>query len=126
MTKAVAKGFAPIVYVQTAPRWAALLRAACRRPGELAQFDGRPLAATRGRSRTFLGFGTGRSGTMAQPGRILVPQYANGRPASPDWYRSMVNAAVGAIHSVRKDNVVVAGGLSPFGPGRASGTRSRR
>ena len=24
----------------------------------------------------------------------LVPQYANGRPASPDWYRSMVNAAV--------------------------------
>ena len=46
----------------------------------------------------------------------LVPQYANGRPASPDWYRSMVNAAVDAIHSVRKDNVVVAGGLAPFGP----------
>ncbi|HMJ97384.1 MAG TPA: hypothetical protein VK486_16150 [Thermoleophilaceae bacterium] len=34
---------------------------------------------------------------------------------SPQRYRATVNAAYGAIHAVRADNVVVAGGLSPFG-----------
>ena len=34
---------------------------------------------------------------------------------TPQHYRAMVNAAYKAIHAVKKDNVVVAGALSPFG-----------
>lgn len=45
----------------------------------------------------------------------LMPQSEVGKPFSPGWYRSMVNAAAGAIHAVHRDNVVVAGGLAPFG-----------
>ena len=67
VTKAVAKGFAPIVYVQTAPRWAQQCTAkssACRpSPSELAQFLTAAARRYSGRSRAFLGFGTGRSGT---------------------------------------------------------------
>ncbi len=120
VTKAVAEGFAPIVYVQTAPRWAQRCTAkstACRpSPSELAQFM---TAAARRYSGSFSHLPRVRYWQIWNEPNMdayLVPQYANGRPASPDWYRSMVNAAAGAIHSVRKDNVVVAGGLSPFGP----------
>lgn len=121
VTKAVAEGFAPIVYVQTAPRWAQPCTAkstACRpSPSELAQFM---TAAARRYSGSFSRLPRVRYWQIWNEPNLdahLVPQYeANGRPASPDWYRSMVNAAAGAIHSVRKDNVVVAGGLSPFGP----------
>jgi hypothetical protein len=45
----------------------------------------------------------------------LMPQSEHGEQLSPGWYRSMVNAAAAAIHSVHRDNVVVAGGLAPFG-----------
>jgi hypothetical protein len=33
---------------------------------------------------------------------------------SPDLYRAMVNDTAAALHQVRPDNVVIAGGLSPF------------
>jgi hypothetical protein len=45
----------------------------------------------------------------------LMPQSENGKPVSPDWYRDMVNAMARAVHAVRSDNVVIAGGLAPFG-----------
>lgn len=45
----------------------------------------------------------------------LLPQFAGADPVSPDWYRSMLNSFAGAIHAVSADNVVVAGGLAPFG-----------
>jgi hypothetical protein len=44
----------------------------------------------------------------------LMPQYRAGRPYSPGWYRSMVNAFADAVHQVSRDNLVVAGGQSPF------------
>jgi Cellulase (glycosyl hydrolase family 5) len=34
---------------------------------------------------------------------------------TPEHYRAMVNAGYKAVHAVRKDNVAVAGGMSPFG-----------
>ncbi len=34
---------------------------------------------------------------------------------SPDVYRNMVNSAASALHKVHPDNVVIAGGTSPFG-----------
>ncbi len=45
----------------------------------------------------------------------LVPLEKKGRLYSPLWYRSMVNAMADAVHAVHRDNVVVAGGLAPFG-----------
>ncbi len=44
----------------------------------------------------------------------LNPQLAGGRAVSPTHYRSMLNAASDAIHSVHRDNVVITGGLAPF------------
>jgi hypothetical protein len=36
-------------------------------------------------------------------------------PASPKTYRAMVNAVAGSVHAVNPANLVVAGGLDPFG-----------
>ena len=46
---------------------------------------------------------------------FLMPQIDGGKAVSPEWYRSMVNAMAGAVHAVHRDNVVIAGGLAPFG-----------
>ena len=45
---------------------------------------------------------------------------AKGNLRSPGIYRGMVNAAYDAIHAVKRDNVVIAGGTSPFGNDDAS------
>jgi hypothetical protein len=56
--------------------------------------------------------------------RHLGPQYdtplsqpvrRSSRLLSPDIYRSMVNAFADAVHRVHADNLVIAGGLAPFG-----------
>ncbi len=45
----------------------------------------------------------------------LMPQHDDGRIVSPGWYRDMVNAMARTVHAVHRDNVVIAGGLAPFG-----------
>jgi hypothetical protein len=44
----------------------------------------------------------------------LYPQFEAGKEYSPDMYRGMVNAFSAGIHSVKADNVVIAGALAPF------------
>jgi hypothetical protein len=44
----------------------------------------------------------------------LSPQFVNGKPFAPGWYRLMLKAFAGGVHSVHRDNVVVAGSLAPF------------
>lgn len=44
----------------------------------------------------------------------LSPQLVRGRPVSPAHYRRMLNAFAAAVHAVRRDNVVIVGGLAPF------------
>jgi hypothetical protein len=44
----------------------------------------------------------------------LVPQFADGKPVSPTEYRNLLNSFARAVHSVHRDNVVVAAGLAPF------------
>ena len=56
----------------------------------------------------------------------LAPQYSGGVPASPAIYRKLVNAVAAAVHSVHADNVVVAGGTSPFGKGDATTDPTRK
>jgi hypothetical protein len=53
-------------------------------------------------------------------GGFLDPQYSSGRPASPAIYRRLVNAVADAVHSIHGDNLVIAGGLSPFAQGDAA------
>jgi Concanavalin A-like lectin/glucanases superfamily len=51
---------------------------------------------------------------------FLSPQFENGRPFAPIWYRGMLNAFAGAVHAVHRDNVVIAGSLAPFSLKRAA------
>jgi hypothetical protein len=44
----------------------------------------------------------------------LSPQFKGATPVSPKFYRAMVNEFAQAVHQVHPDNLVVAGGLSPF------------
>jgi concanavalin A-like lectin/glucanase superfamily protein len=46
---------------------------------------------------------------------FLSPQFVDGKPFAPSWYRLMLNAASEAILAIHRDNVVVAGSLAPFG-----------
>ena len=48
-------------------------------------------------------------------GREMTPQRRNGRAAAPAHYRLLVNAFADAVHGVATSNLVVAGGLAPFG-----------
>jgi hypothetical protein len=45
---------------------------------------------------------------------FLNPQTVNGKAFAPYWYRAMLNASADAIHSVKADNVVIAGETAPF------------
>jgi hypothetical protein len=117
---AAASGFIPIVYIQDAPKWAEDGRAERANDGpvrpsptELADFatalarryDGRRLPRVRYWQ------------VWNEPNLSieLMPQSEDGKPLSPGWYRAMVNAVAKAVHAVRRDNVVIAGGLAPFG-----------
>ncbi len=48
---------------------------------------------------------------------FLAPQTVKGKAVSPRWYRSMLNAAAGALHAVNSSNVVIGGETAPFGVG---------
>ncbi len=121
--KAAAKvGLSPIVSIVGAPRWT-------ENGTKTRESDGpvRPSPAALG---DFAAAAASRySGTFSRLPRVrywqvwnepnlsiqLMPQFAGDAPVSADWYRSMVNATAEAVHAVRRDNVVVAGGLAPFG-----------
>jgi hypothetical protein len=118
---AVAKGYAPIAYVQSAPAWSQRCSRGpgpCRpSPAALADFMEAAALRFRGGYRGLPRVRYWQIWNEPNLDSYLMPQYdENGRPASPDWYRSMVNASADAIHSVKEDNLVIAGGQSPFGP----------
>jgi hypothetical protein len=120
VAEAVRSSLQPLVTVHVAPRWAedagTVGPAGTRRPAphELASFV--RAAATR------------YSGEVPSLPRVhlwqvwnepnvylyISPQRVDRKPFSPQWYRQMLNAAARAIHSVHRDNVVIAGGLAPF------------
>ncbi len=117
---AVANGFTPIVYVQTAPAWAQNCSQGpgpCRpSPGDLADFMTAAARRYRGGYRGFPRVRYWQIWNEPNLNWYLMPQAdAAGRPLSPEIYRAMVNAAYAAIHAVHPDNVVIAGGTAPFG-----------
>ena len=113
----------PYVYVQTAPAWAQKNtcgtwgRGPCRpSPSALADFL---TAAARRYGGSYRGLPRVKYWQVWNEPNFLAylrPQVdASHRPLSPDIYRGLVNASADAIHAVHRDNVVIAGGLIPFG-----------
>jgi len=119
---AAVRGLAPLVYVQAAPLWAQSgqkLRPndGPVRPNPAALGDFATAAASR-YSGSFGGLPRVRHWQVWNEPNLniqLMPQFTGDTPVSADLYRSMVNAMAGAVHAVHRDNVVVAGGLAPFG-----------
>lgn len=118
---AIANSLEPIVVLYGAPRWAMRSRPADRRPWmrpDPVQFGlFAEAAATRyrgaqgGRPRIRLWQIWNEPNITVH----LAPQFgATGLPTSPALYRSLLNSAAAKLHAVRRDNVVIAGGLSPF------------
>lgn len=114
VTAAVDAGLEPIVYVENAPQWATYADSTA---GGLRRARARDLAR-------FLTAAAQRyDGTQGLPQVRFwqiwnEPNHAGQRPllaGAADWYRGFVNAAAAALHGVDPSNVVVAGGLSPFG-----------
>ncbi len=122
---AVRGGLDPLVYISASAPWAS--GAAVGLPGTWpapARFADFARATALRYSGTF----TPTGATVPLPrvrfwqawnepnaGRELAPQRAGGRAVSPTQYRRMVNAFADAVHGVDARNLVVAGGLGPFG-----------
>lgn len=118
---AVANHLKPLLVLQSAPRWAEqgsygrTYRAGVNnpRPSDFGNFAAAVAARYNGilqpRVRLFQAWNEPNNSFFFQP------QFENGRPVSPDLYRELVNAMAGSVKSVHADNLVVAGGSSPFG-----------
>ena len=125
---AKAEGLEPVLSIEGAPDWAAgsggLPGTVRPSPSEFALFA---RAAARRYSGSFGGLPRVRYWqAWNEPNyfRHLAPQYdtpvsepvrPSSRLLSPDIYRRLVNAFADAVHGVRASNVVIAGGLTPFG-----------
>jgi hypothetical protein len=130
VSEAVGAGLSPILVFSHAPLWAE------QEPSSYRPGSGRPspsafrdftLAAARRYSGDFGGLprvGSWEVWNEANLYHFLTPQYdtpltepvtADSHPVSPEVYRPLVNAMAASVHAVHRDNVVVAGGLAPFG-----------
>ncbi|MBA3365909.1 MAG: hypothetical protein H0U03_09020 [Actinobacteria bacterium] len=126
---AVMHGLRPIVQIVDAPAWAQGKPSGSVRPDPVdARFRGsfRPSPVAFGRFARAAA--TRYSGGTAGLPRVrhwqawnepnvsgsLMPQFIGKRTASPSWYRTMLNEFAVNVHAVRRDNLVIAGGLSPF------------
>ena len=115
--RAIAHGLEPFLAVNDAPVWA---RTGTKGagfppdPADLALF----LRAAAGRySGSVRGLPRVRYWQIwIEPNvnKFFSPQFSGNRPVAPARYRAIVNAAAEVLHSVRRDNSVIAGSLSPF------------
>src|ERR671922_1746826 len=117
-------GMDPLVVLYAAPRWAR--RREPDRKRSLAPHTAPFAAFAAATARRY-------DGTRAPLGRVRYFEIWN-EPnlgvyfsvrLGPQRYRALLNAAYRAIHGVAADNVVVAGGLGPFGGGPSAGTPPR-
>jgi hypothetical protein len=113
VTLAVQNGLQPIVGIQNAPEWAERSREGAPGtrtpdPAELAAFA---RAAARRYNGSFQGLPRVRYWQAWNEPNLSIFM----SPQSAEHYRRMVNAFASAVRGVRSDNLVVAGGLAPFG-----------
>jgi hypothetical protein len=119
---AVAAGLDPLVFIDGAPLWAQ--RGDKQRPSDgpvnpdPGAFGDFATATAKRYGGDFRGLPRVRYWQVWNEPNLniqLMPQHVGDRVASPAVYRAMVNAMARAVHNVHRDNVVVAGGLAPFG-----------
>lgn len=118
---AVAAGLSPILDVVGAPSWArttiapGALGPAAPKLADLAAFS---LAVARRYSGKVDGLPRVRYWQLWNEPNLnsnLEPQYAGTTPVSPGIYRGMVGVFAHAVKAVSASNVVVIGGLAPYG-----------
>jgi len=110
----VTAGLTPIVDVLGTPRWAAGDGTAPA-PANLQAFAA---AAARHYDGSTEGLPRVRYWQIWNEPNLnnyLEPQFVDGTPHSPGVYRSMTNAFAAGVKSVDSTNLVVAGGLAPYG-----------
>jgi hypothetical protein len=133
MTAAAAAGLSPILAISKAPRWAERPDPDFRdfRPGTWRprphDFGDFAFAVAQRYSGAFGGLPrVARFQVWNEPNLFshILPQYdtpidqqatIDSNPVSPEVYRPLVNALASEVHSVHPDNIVIAGGLAPFG-----------
>lgn len=106
----------PIVYIEAAPKWGLAKSHGFLRPDpkKLAEFA---YAAAKRYSGRYRGLPRVRYWqVLNEPNKVANPAL---KASAPEWYRDVVAAFADAVHRVHKDNVVIAGGLSPFGKSTA-------
>jgi len=117
---AVAAGLTPVLQVRGAPRWAqrcgfvAIDTPCDMNPADLAAFAA---AAARHYSGAFgnvpeVSYWQGPN----EPNLSLffLPQFVDGKAASADLYRTLINAFSAAVKAVDPTNLVISGGLGPI------------
>jgi hypothetical protein len=110
--QAVEHGLTPLVYVQTAPDWGRTKSFGFVRPDPQAFGDFAHAAAAR-YSGAFEGHPRVRFWqAWNEPNKLPGPAW---KASQPDWYRALLDRFAASVHAVQADNVVVAGGLAPFG-----------
>jgi hypothetical protein len=106
-----AHGLEPIVYIAAAPTWALTRFDGLMRPdpGQFAAFARAAVRRYSGHTKDLPRVRVWQA--WNEPNKVANPAY---KPGAADWYRSLVNAFASSVHSL-PGNVVVAGGVSPFG-----------
>lgn len=108
-------GLEPLVTVNYPPLWAGGGYMPHPDPAEFGRFL---KAAARRYSGDFQGLPRIRNWMIWNEPNVLLflsPQVNGEQLISPANYRTLVNEGAAAVKSVKSDNVVIAGGLSPFG-----------
>ncbi len=114
---AFAQGIEPYLIVDDAPVWARLDDKEGGAPPNAADLGAFMRAAAARYSGSTPGLPRIRYWQIwIEPNvnKFFRHQYENGKLLAPKRYAAMVNAVADAVHSVRPDNKVIAGGLSPF------------
>ena len=91
-------------------------------PAEFAAFGSAIAQRYSGTYAACRGCACSRRGTSPTRASSCLRRTRTAQPYSPHLYRAMVNAFSAAVHSVHKDNVVVAGAQFPFVIDRPGGT----
>jgi hypothetical protein len=119
---AVNAGLTPLVYIAGAPDWAE--RGApgppATRPPDPAELELFTHAAAVRYNGTRAGIPRIRYWQLwNEPNDHLYfsAQYEGTRPVSPQLYRELLRVFADVVHGVRADNLVVTGGMTPFGRG---------
>jgi hypothetical protein len=110
----LSNGVEPLVIIGLSPPWALKERPGAPDPREAGLFARAAAEHYSGRTPGVPRIRFWQVLNEPNVSSYFAPPFRAGRPYSPGLYRPIVNAVASAVHAVRSDNVVVAGGLSPF------------